>query len=410
MELINQNIIYLGLSQLSRYAVPIITLPILATSLGIESYGVLVFYTFLSLYVGVITQYAFDVTATAEVANDKSKVNEIFWSVCAAKFALAMIGVLVAFCFILFSSSSEQLTLFTVILLGTVVFAFNPLFVYQGLEIVKISSFSNIISRLFTIPLVLLYVNSPSDLMAAALIQSASQVVPTVFNFLYLFCRSYVSLPNLNKIKPFKEITQGWEVFVSSMATNIYTNSVPVIIGVLLGTQYVGIYNIANTVRVMIVGIFSSVCQAVFPKINSKYISDTSSAIYLYRKYFKASLFLSFLCCSFVFIFINITISLVLGDDFLKSAEVVRVILFSVPLSIANSFLGYMSLVPAKRNRDLLKSISIASIISIPTLITLTSLFGLVGSAFSIILIEVFIMLALVRIHKVNSLRFIFNG
>src|SRR5690554_5227108 len=87
------NITSLGLTRGLEYLIPLITLPYLINTLGVELYGLIDYALALALYFGAVMNYGFSVTAVRRIAlarNDNHRVAEILGETIVA------IGLLIA--------------------------------------------------------------------------------------------------------------------------------------------------------------------------------------------------------------------------------------------------------------------------------------------------------------------------
>jgi PST family polysaccharide transporter len=97
-----KNISSLFSIQVASYIIPLITLPYLVSTLGVEGFGYLGFSLAITQYAILIINYGFDLSATSAIAkcrNNISKVSEIFWYVLSIRllsFSLTFIMIIIA--------------------------------------------------------------------------------------------------------------------------------------------------------------------------------------------------------------------------------------------------------------------------------------------------------------------------
>ena len=92
------NLTALGLVQVTNNILPLITLPYLILILGVELYGKLIFVQTVIIYLMLITDYSFNLSATQDISinrNDKFKIAEVvnkvkvmgfIWLICTESF------------------------------------------------------------------------------------------------------------------------------------------------------------------------------------------------------------------------------------------------------------------------------------------------------------------------------------
>ena len=79
-----QNFAWLSLLQVAGYIFPLITIPYLAVTIGVEGFGKIAFASAVIIWFQTIADWGFNYTATRDVAqnrNDREKVSKIFSNV-----------------------------------------------------------------------------------------------------------------------------------------------------------------------------------------------------------------------------------------------------------------------------------------------------------------------------------------
>jgi PST family polysaccharide transporter len=128
-----------------QFLIPLITLPYLVRTIGIENFGLVNFALSLGLYFGAIIQFGFGITATREIAryrDDPVRLTQIYSATLSATMILAVISA-VLFTFIVLSvekfNTHLNLYLFT---LAFIVFqSLFPIWFFQGMEKMKYITF-----------------------------------------------------------------------------------------------------------------------------------------------------------------------------------------------------------------------------------------------------------------------------
>ncbi|HBI7822271.1 TPA: oligosaccharide flippase family protein, partial [Escherichia coli] len=155
--------------------------PYLVKTLGPHSYGVLGFSLAIWQYFIMLTDYGFNLTATQRIAqypDDKYKVSLVFWEVMICKLILMLVCGIVIIILLRFTSilSGYESVFFAGggLLLGNILY---PIWLFQGKESMALSSIVNVTTRLSTIPLTFLLVNSVDDAWVSALINSTTSIL-----------------------------------------------------------------------------------------------------------------------------------------------------------------------------------------------------------------------------------------
>ena len=96
-----KNYIYLLMIQGANFILPLITIPYLVRTLGINKFGIVMVAQSFAILLTIITEFGLDMSATRQVAlikNDKKKVSQYFFDV----FFLNMFLVIIAFIILAF--------------------------------------------------------------------------------------------------------------------------------------------------------------------------------------------------------------------------------------------------------------------------------------------------------------------
>ncbi|MBV8475629.1 MAG: oligosaccharide flippase family protein, partial [Acidobacteria bacterium] len=190
---LQENIAALSVLQILGYITPLLTVPYLVRVLKPSQFGLLSFAQCIVLYFDLLTDYGFNLSATRAIAAQREEpeaVSRIFWSTLCAK-GLLMLGsgmaltLLVAFTPKLRDTPSLYAVSFLYVL-GTALF---PVWLFQGLEQLKVAAVALGIARLLTVPALFFWVRHEQDVAIAAGIQASVQLTATILIAPILFKR-----------------------------------------------------------------------------------------------------------------------------------------------------------------------------------------------------------------------------
>jgi len=186
-----ENFFSLSVLNIINYLFPLILIPYLTRILGVEKYGLYAFAFAIINYFVMLVNYGFDFSATRQAAiirDEKEALNRLFSTVTTVRIILALISVV--FLFIIVSLvnklSLEKELIFSGI--GIIVSAvFIPIWLFQGLENMKLVTLVNFITRLLSTMLIFLFVKEQQDYKLALSFQSLGYLAGGVFSMILSF-------------------------------------------------------------------------------------------------------------------------------------------------------------------------------------------------------------------------------
>lgn len=395
-----ENIISLTGLQFASYILPLITLPYLTLVLGPDKFGLTQYAISLITYFQMFTDYGFNLSATRELAivrDDKKKVSEIFNSVMFIKICLTLLSLIVLLAIIAFiprfSSDAEVYLLTFGMVIGYMLF---PTWLFQGLEYMKYTSILNIIGKIIFTVFIFIFVHQTSDYLLVPIINSFGYIVVGILGIYIAFTRFDIKMmiPSKDNIK--YHLKEGWHVFLSTMAINLYTTTNTFLLGLLTNNTLVGYYSIAEKITLAVNGLFTPVSQALFPFI-SRNVSqkDDKTNIIFIRKLTKLAAILGLIFSIGLFVFAEPIITILFGAKYQSSILILRILsVLPFMVSLSNVF-GIQTMITFNYKEAFTKIVLMGGIIDIILGITLISLLQEVGIAISFVITETFITIAM---------------
>lgn len=246
------NFVSLSVLRGFQFLIPLITLPYLVRTIGIENFGLVNFALSLGLYFGAIIQFGFGITATRDIARNREdplKLAQIYSSTLTASILLAFIsGVLFTLIVLSVRKFNNYLDLYLFTLAFVVFQSLFPVWFFQGMEKMKYITFLSLgTSVLFLISLFAL-VKQEEDYVFVPLLHAIAAMITFVFALVLIKKQFKVGF-----IKPKWQAIQavfmdGRHAFVSQLAPNLYNNSAVFILGIFTNNTIVGLYTAATKV------------------------------------------------------------------------------------------------------------------------------------------------------------------
>lgn len=395
-----KNYIYLLMIQGANFILPLITIPYLVRTLGINKFGIVMVAQSFAILLTIITEFGLDMSATRQVAlikNDKKKVSQYFFDVFFLKMFLVIIAfiILAFFIFYVDKFSREYLVYFFSfgMVFGQALF---PAFFFRGIEEMRIITIINVLAKvIFTIS-VFIIIKTPGDYHYVPILNGLGFILSGCLGFI-------LSLKYVSFMKPiFNEAIsiakESFSLFLSNLAVSFYTKINTLIVGIFISDSVAGVYSSMEKLVVATKSIYIPLYQALFPNIVVK-DKITIVSIINKMKYYMGALgaIISFL----IFLFAVDILNLIYNDEMITSYYVIFQILGLIGFLSSLNMLFVSLFFPAvKAFNQRLKILSMGGIFNIILVITLVQYYSIYGVAISATISELFILIVAYYLYK----------
>jgi O-antigen/teichoic acid export membrane protein len=398
------NILYLGIIQLLRLGLPLLTFPYLTRVLGVENFGILAFSIGIVTYISLIVDFGFTQIATSKIAKIRDSqidVDIYFSSVLAAKILLLLFSsvFLILALLILDVNDIQKCVVITLLLVPSGTLLTSTWF-FIGLERMKSLVPIDIIGRFVSIPLIFIFVKDQNDIIFAALFQGLSFVVSGVLALIYIYNKKLVTSLSFNPKFIGESLNEAKDIFFMSLASNLYTASIPVFLGILLGPIYVAYYKVADNIRGVAVGLLSPISNATFSRVSHLVKENQILAKKTITKFFLIGIILAIFGNAIIFFNAELIVKILAGEGYEQSILVLKLMVIVIQLGVCNQYIGIQSLIPFGYKNQLSKIVLLAATITLISIYPLINMFGLLGAIFSAISAEFLILIFLIVFHR----------
>lgn len=390
-----ENFISLSVLQGLNYILPLITLPYLVRVLGPEKFGLIAFVQALIQYFIILTNYGFNLSATRQISINREnteKVAEIFSSVMIIRFILGILSfIILAIILVLIPKFRQDSVIYIYtfgMVVGNILF---PVWFFQGMEKMKYITIINIISRsIFTI-CIFIFIKRVEDYLYVPLINSFGSIIAGALSLRIVFkdFKIKLKIPRIKSIKT--QFREGWHIFISSMAISLYTTSNVFILGLFTNNTIVGYYSAAEKLIKAVKGLINPVSQTIYPYI-SKVANESKQRVLVFIR--KMVVFIGsgfFIISLLIFIFSNIIVNIVLGEDYHQSIVVLRILAFLPFIICLSNIFAVQGLYAFGLQHLFTKFVIPIAILHLCILSFLTYYFSIIGTAAALIITEVLI-------------------
>lgn len=265
------NFFSLVILQGANYLFPLLTVPYLFRTLGVETFGLISFASAFAQYFVILADFGFGIYGVQVISanRDNKELRDTFFvNVVMAQLFLFFIGLIVLlgiiFTFDKFYENRWVYLLSFVTVFGTVLM---PAWFFQGIEQMKYITKINIVTRTLAIIPVFFFVKSDADYLLVPFFYGVGSIASGIIA-LYVACNSFkVNLhfakATFSGIKQCLKKSSGF--FVSRISVSLYTTSNNIILGLIVGNTAVGYYAAAEKLYIALQSMYSPLNQALYP-------------------------------------------------------------------------------------------------------------------------------------------------
>ncbi|MCW8812516.1 MAG: flippase [Chlorobium sp.] len=406
-----KNFTSLSVLQLTNYLFPLITLPYLVRVLGPEKYGLVNFAMAFAAYFTIITDYGFNLAATQQISiyrNDFKRISEIFSSVFTLKMFLFVLSTLIFFTIVLtVPLFKEYLILFEVTFLGVLGTALFPLWFYQGIERMNYILIITVSVRVITTILIFIIIQSENDFVKFAGLNTLNQFVIGIIGLLLVSKKFRIKYKFPNKSILREQLRKGWNLFLSTVWINFYTNSNVFILGLFAPANIVGYFAAADKVRMAFQGILSPMSQSVFPYVNNLLSESYDRFISFNKKLLKIALIAGAIISITVFLLAEPIVNIVLGKEYQTSIPVLRIIAWLPMVIFISNVLGIQTMLPLNKKKSFSIILFFAAMINLTLSFIIVPMYFEIGTSISVLMTEIFVSLAFFVFVKKNKIQIV---
>lgn len=398
-----ENIFSMVSLRAMEYLMSFILVPYLLRVLGPTQYGAIAFMQGIIGYLSLFISYGFNMTAPRDIAQADAKdipglFSTYFWSTVLLWAGVTATFFIAYFIIMMIWSVHLDLPLFFAVYTSVIGLVIFPIWYFQGIQEMRYITILNMVGRFTTMGLILGFVREPSDYILAAFLQSCTSLFAGILSwkFIYDISPDILCKPVWTEMK--RAYSGGLQIFLSTLAINLYTTSDIVILGMLTNNTVVGYYSGADKLIGCLKRAVGAVNDAVYPFISKVMRESKEKGIYFLRKQLVAYIFCG-ITGGFLLYFISPwVIPLLLGDKYIPSIRPLQIMAF-VPLVVAMSnVMGYETMLPLGMEKIYSKVLGVASIFNLIIIYPFITLGGAEGTSWAVLSTETLVTIMMAGI------------
>ncbi|UOD49728.1 oligosaccharide flippase family protein [Orrella daihaiensis] len=329
------------------YLISLAEVPILARALGASAYGELVWVQATALLASIVVDYGFNLSAAREIAirkNDPIFLKKLCGDVFLAKLLmLSLITLPILAAYWIFTPVSAGMA--AAGFLYFVGFGLTPFWYFQGMERMGRAVAIETTARLLALCSLFLFVNSPQDKTLGLTIMAVSFAISTTIAI--GMCRFEVGSFKGSISGAIAQIKSSTAFFVYKSSNQIMTTAATTVLGIVADKTIVGIFAPTEKVVKAIIGIPLPIFQAFYPYLSRLFVENRSQqnrqALILITLITAGGM-----AAAITLFFIGPSLMhLLLGPGYAAVNELLRLMVWLIPLRLLNQTLGFAVLLPA---------------------------------------------------------------
>lgn len=400
-----KNITSMYFVQAGRYLIPLITIPYLARVLGVSGWGGLAFIQAFSLYLCIVIDYGFELSATRDVAKNKDENDSIAATLANVLFAKVGLAVLVMSIAILIfyglGGFSVSPMLYWMGVYWALANTFNLFWFFQGIERVQLIAALDFTAKIIGIVAIVHMVKGPDDDWVVLAIHGTTSSIVFLMSLYYAIRKVGFKTPTLRgAISTFRT---GWDAFLIRLSSGVYASSSPFVFGLVVGPELVGPYSAAEKITRTVKELMRPITRTLYPRFSILLTGDIAVAhTHIRRTLLLLSTF-SLALALVVYIFSKAIISLLFGSGYESAATILQWMSFSIVLSTICNILAIQWLLPMGRDKTVRRIHLITVTIFGLAATIFASTFGAIGMVGSILVAEMVMIFLCLRIMSQDA-------
>lgn len=391
---LKKNLLYNTIYQLLNIALPLITVPYISRTLGVEQNGIysytysIVNYFMIFAMLGISN---YGNRRIAKVRDNKEKLSTEFMSIYALQALLSIISILFYGIYCAFFSKYPTISwIETLFLMSTLL---DISWLYFGLENFKKTVTRNTIVKIVSIILILVLVKNSGSIFIYTLIMGASALFSQIV--LWYNIKQYISFGyyKLTIKKTFSHLKGILILFIPVISYSVYKIMDKIMLGALYSIDEVAFYEYAEKLIGIPIGLITAIGTVMLPRMSNLVEKKANRDIMSYI--YKSLRFIMFMTipCFFGLIAISKNFSVIfLGEEYAPTGTIAQFLSVTIIFTAWANIVRTQWLIPNEKDRVYIGTTIIGAVINFIINLILIPKIGGIGAAIGTICSEFLIM------------------
>ncbi|MFQ5736839.1 MAG: oligosaccharide flippase family protein [Thermodesulfobacteriota bacterium] len=379
--------------QFGLYFIPLVTIPYIVKTVGIENYGKYVFFQAVIGFLAVIINYGFIQTGVRDISVCKTlrEINSEYSSILYSKLLGTTVAAAIGALLFLHPKFRGEYLLYSLSFFSLLVFFLDTTFVYQGIE--KLKDYVNIsmVGNVAVLVLLFAVVRRPEDYIYLPLVFAGPRIA-AYLAAVYLLFRRFRILPDTFSIRAIGgKLRSNFNIFATNISAILYTRATQIMLGLMAGNEYVGYYAIADQLVFAYSNIQGKISTVYQPQIAQGFKDDFKAGVVKARENIYIISLVAIAGFLFTQFFAYDLLFVLFGENASHSATILRLLSLNFITMHLSYVLAMQVLLSLYKDRDILKPSIYAAVMNLTLGSVLIYYFRHTGAAVSVTFIEVLV-------------------
>lgn len=371
---------------------PLITFPYVSRKLSVSGIGIYNFSNSIVSYFLLIAALGISTYAIREGAkyrDNTKKITQFASEVFTINIWSTVIAYILLFLSLIIFQKLRNYSLCILIFSLQIFFTtIGTEWIYQIYEDYTYITIRSIIFQILSIILLFVFVKKPQDYLNYAAITVFSAVGSNILNFVH--ARKYCHIHIVFGFDWKKHIVPILVLFAAGIANMIYVNSDITLLGLMKNNYIVGIYSVSSKIYSLVKTLISALLIVTIPRLalllGKKRIKEYKNIL---AKLTNTLVVLALPASVGLIMLAKEVILIISGSNYLRAISSLQILCFAYIFSILAWILSDCALIPAKREKKVLSSMTISAILNIIFNIVLIPFWDEDAAAVSTVLAEI---------------------
>ncbi len=389
-SIIARNTLALFGTQVATYLFPLATIPYLARVLGPVHWGMVAFAQALGLYLSMVVDFGFQLSATRRVARareDWDQLAHIAAGVLGAKLLLAVVALLVV---VVLERAMPSLRSYDLILwagaFSGIGQGFSMLWFFQGLERMRMPAALDMAGKAVAAGGIFLLVHAPADAWKVLALQCVCYCVSALVLLGIAYRELSFRWPSFHAIR--RSLRDSAAMFLFRSSVSLYTTANALILGSVSTPLAVGYYSGAERLVKAMLNLLTPLSQSLFPRLSRLLVTDRLRAVWLARVSLVIMTGAASGMCLVTLVAAPWITRLVLGPGYEAAVPVMRMLALLLPAIAVSTVLGMQWMLPLGMDAVYNKIILSAGLLNLMLALLWASRWQQMGMACAVVVSE----------------------